>query len=92
VLLANELIDSRIKSRKTAVVCKLDIKKAYNHVNWDFFFYVMKRIGFDERGIGWIQHCISFTSFVVLTNGVLFRFLRALSGRPLITPSIFVSD
>ena len=45
VLLANELIDSRIKSRKAGVVSILDIEKAYDHVNWDFVFYMMKRMG-----------------------------------------------
>ena len=38
VLLTNELIDPRIKSRKAGVVRKLDIEKAYDHVNWDFLF------------------------------------------------------
>jgi len=52
VLLANELVDSRIKSRKDEVVCKLDIKKAYEHVNWEFRIYVMKRMGFGHRWIG----------------------------------------
>jgi len=32
-LLANELIDSRIKSRNDGVVCELDIGKAYDHMN-----------------------------------------------------------
>jgi len=69
VLLANEVMDSRVKSRKAGAVCKLDIEKVYDHVNWDFLFYVMKRMGFGERWISWIRHCISSASFAVLVNG-----------------------
>ena len=64
----NELIDTRIKLGKLKVVSKLDIEKAYDRVNWDFLIYVMKRMGFGDKSIGWIGHCICSTSFVVLVN------------------------
>ena len=33
MLIANEVIDSILKSNRGAILCKLDIKKAYDHVD-----------------------------------------------------------
>ena len=48
ILIANEVVDSRLKSNEGSVLCKLDIEKTYDHVNWKFLFAVLRKMGFGE--------------------------------------------
>jgi hypothetical protein len=69
ILIVNEWLDSRLRSREPDVMCKMDLEKAYYHVNWDFLFYVLRRWGFRGKLCSWIAYCISFVRFLVLVNG-----------------------
>lgn len=54
VLCANECIDAKLKDGKPRVICKLDLEKLYDHVNWEFFMYILRRCGFEIRWREWM--------------------------------------
>ena len=48
------------------VIVKLDIEKAYDHVNWDALFYLMETMGFEEKWRRWMKFCVSTVCFSIL--------------------------
>ncbi|RVW18195.1 Transposon TX1 uncharacterized 149 kDa protein [Vitis vinifera] len=68
VLIANETLDSRLKDNKPGLL-KMDIEKAFDHVNWDFLMEVMSKMGFGHRWINWMKWCCSTATFSILING-----------------------
>ena len=49
MLIASECIDNRLKMGIPGVLCKLDVEKAYDHVNWSFLTYMLQHCGFSEK-------------------------------------------
>ena len=54
-LIANEVINSILKKKEKGVLCKLDIEKAYDQINWNFLTTVLFKMGFKEKLLGWIK-------------------------------------
>ena len=58
VLIANECLNSGLKLGVPRVLCKLDVEKAYDHVNWDFLIYMLDHCAFHEKmeKMGFLLH------------------------------------
>lgn len=69
VLVANECILSRLRDKRPSLVCKLDLEKAYDMVEWGFLSYVLQRMGFGSKLRSWIQEYVSLARFSILVNG-----------------------
>lgn len=74
---ANECVDSRLRSKTPEVICKLDIEKVYDHVNWKFLLYLLRKVGFNEKWSKWIGKCISTALFSMMIYGSSFGYFRS---------------
>ena len=55
-LIANEVVDLKLRRNGGGFVCMLDIKKAYDHlswVNWEFVLEVMRIMSFGH--LSWVN-------------------------------------
>ena len=72
VLVAFEILHSmsRQKSKKTGhMVLKLDMRKAYDRVEWSFLSVILKKMDFLDKWIRLIIDCISSSTLSFQLNG-----------------------
>ncbi|GJT55584.1 RNA-directed DNA polymerase, eukaryota [Tanacetum coccineum] len=65
----NELIHWWKAKKKRSMIFKVDFKKAFDSVRWDFLNDILKNFGFGLRWRDWIQSCLKSLRGSILVNG-----------------------
>jgi len=69
-----------MKGKKSWVELKLDMKKAYDCVEWPFLFEALHKLGFHPTWIGWIKECVTTVSYSLIVNDEVCGFFTSSRG------------
>ena len=81
--------------RRSSPLCllKVDFKKAFDSVQWDFLENLLRQLGFPDKFVLFIMQCVSTSSFSVTVNGDIHGFFpshsRVRQGDPF-SPYLFL--
>lgn len=64
-----ELLHHTAHTKRPAIFTKIDFSKAFDSLNWDFLYEVLKVRGFPVRWIGWIRILLTTASTKITING-----------------------
>ena len=81
VLLATEVVQGyNRKNIAPRAMLKVDIRKAFDSVNWDFILSALRALNIPEKFVGWISECITTPTFTVCLNGSSSGFFKSSKG------------
>lgn len=82
IIVAHEIIRSfkKMKAKSGGLGIKMDMSKAFDKVNQNFFLKALKSVGFTREVCDLIEQCISTTSIGVLLNVILGTFFNPTRG------------
>lgn len=79
----------KMKNVGNGMVFKIDFKKAYDSVEWNFLWFVMSKMGFRDRWSEWFKRCVSCARVSIFLNGSAgkeFKMERGLKQGCLLSP------
>jgi len=59
---------------------KVDLRKAYDSVSWDFLADMLQGLMFPARFINWVMECVSSTSYSICLNGGIYGMFKGRKG------------
>ncbi|CAN1817880.1 LINE-1 retrotransposable element ORF2 protein [Linum perenne] len=72
IVIVHEVIH-HFKNRATKLqwdmMVKMDMKKAYDMVEWDCLDGILRKMGFSHTWVTWINECVRTVKFSILVNG-----------------------
>jgi len=77
---AHECLHNIKQKNQKALILKLDLKKAFDCIDWEFLRLILHAAGFGEQLINWILACVSNANFAVLINGEASSFFKSERG------------
>ncbi|KAL0346003.1 UNVERIFIED_CONTAM: Retrovirus-related Pol polyprotein from type-2 retrotransposable element R2DM [Sesamum radiatum] len=81
ILLAQELFLGYKQARlPPKCALKVDLRKAYDTLEWDFMLATLRLFGFPEVLVHWIEECVSTAHFSVCLNGTSHGFFAGARG------------
>lgn len=83
VLIVQEVLHqlrTRKRRRDFKTILKMDMKKAYDRVEWDFLKDYLLQIGFHSLWVKWVMECVTIVSFSIKFNGELLNYFQPTRG------------
>lgn len=81
VLLATEIVHGyNRKNIDPRAILKVDQRKAFDSVRWDFILSALRALNIPEKFVNWICQCITTPSFSICVNGESGGFFKSTTG------------
>ncbi|XP_020266575.1 uncharacterized protein LOC109842073 [Asparagus officinalis] len=81
ILLAHEIVKNyNRKHISPRIMLSIDIKKAFDTINWNFLKDMLLGLGFPDKTVNWIMACITSPKYSISLNGTLHGYFKGERG------------